>query len=174
MENLELGAVQSALGRVVALHCVIPAIECYNDCVKLYQAPVVIKIQEMWDVFSGLDQMQFGIVFYQKLLTGNPQLLIGYFFKTDMDALTWHLCSALDMVIKNVSMMGTSNTLFCTSLEKLGEIHRIMQVPAYSYALVGATILECFQPLFDAEEAAAKDTDGHVSAADLWTGLAKV
>jgi hemoglobin-like flavoprotein len=173
MENLEHGPVHSALSRTIAIYVAIPAINTFKELATLYQAPVVLKIQELWETFSEYGRADFGEIFYRKLLSEHPQL-IDYFLKTDMDALALHLSMALDMVIKNVNAMGVANTMFRTALENLAEMHRKNNVPTYSYALVGATILECFQPIFEKEEEATKDSDDPVIASDLRAGLTKV
>mmetsp|Transcript_1755 Transcript_1755/g.3894 ORF Transcript_1755/g.3894 Transcript_1755/m.3894 type:complete len:1532 (+) Transcript_1755:163-4758(+) len=173
LENLELGAINSALGRVVALTVAIPAIQTYKGLVTLYQAPIVHKIQDIWNRFSEVGRADFGEIFYRKLLTEHPQLL-DFFSKTDMDTLAIHLSMALDMVIRNVHAMGAMNTMFRSALENLAEVHRRMNVPTYSYALVGATILECFQPVFDKEEEDTKDSDDPAIASELRAALVKV
>jgi nitric oxide synthase oxygenase domain/subunit/hemoglobin-like flavoprotein len=173
LENLEQGAVQSALGRVVALYVAIPAIQTHKELATLYQTPAVHQMQDVWNRFSEVGRADFGEIFYRRLLNGHPQLL-DFFAKTDMDSLALHLSMALDMVIKNVHAMGAMNTIFRSALEQLAEVHRRMNVPTYSYALVGATILECFQPIFEKEEAATKESDSPVTATALRATLTKV
>eukprot|EP00980_Cylindrotheca_fusiformis_P003855 scaffold858_cov123-Cylindrotheca_fusiformis.AAC.31 len=173
VENLELGASQSALGRVVALYVAIPAIQTHKELTTLYMSPLVHKVQEVWNSFSSNGRADFGEIFYRKLLTEHPQL-IDYFAKTDMDSLAVHLSMSLDMCIKNVHAMGAMNTTFRSALEQLAEVHRRMNVPTYSYVLVGATILECFQPKFEQEEAASRDSENPFLASDLRATLAKV
>lgn len=173
LENLELGAAQSALGRVVALNVAIPAIKMHKELATLYLTPAVVQVQTIWNRFSEVGRADFGEIFYRKLLTEHPQLL-DFFSKTDMDSLALHLSMALDMVVKNVHAMGAMNTIFRSALEQLAEVHRRMNVPTYSYALVGATILECFQPIFEQEEEATKDSDNSVSASVLRSTLTKV
>jgi hypothetical protein len=59
-------------------------------------------------------------------------------------------------------------------MDHLADIHRKMNVPTYSYALVGACLLEVVRPLFDKEEEDLKKTDEPVSAKDMTAAFAKL
>jgi hemoglobin-like flavoprotein len=172
-DDLELAPAESAWGRVLALTVSIPAIETKKALSTLYKAPVVGHLQTIWGRLGSTDQADFGEAFYRALLTKHPELL-DFFSRTDMDALAIHLSMALDLVIKNVHSLGVNIGSFRSTLNHLGEIHRKMNIPTYSYALVGGTILDCFQPVFDAEQENTKDSDDPVSAKDLRSALTKV
>ena len=70
--------------------------------------------------------------------------------------------------------LGSATSSFRDALDKLGEGHRRMDIPTYTYALVGATILDCFQPVFEKEEEDTKGTDEPILAKDLRSALLKV
>jgi hemoglobin-like flavoprotein len=173
IDDLNQGPFNSAFGRAVALQAAIPAIQAYRDLTTLYKAPVVGQLQQIWGRFSETGRIDFGEAFYRKLLSDYPQLL-DYFAKTDMDSLAVHLSMSLDLVIKNVHSLGSSAGSFRQALDSLGEVHRRMNVPTYSYALVGGTILDAFQPVFDQEEKDTKDSEDPVSAKGLRAALTKV
>jgi hemoglobin-like flavoprotein len=172
-DDLERASAESAWGRVIALQVAIPAIETRKALSTLYRAPVVGHLQTIWGRLSASDQADFGENFYRKLLSRHPDLL-DFFSRTDMDALAVHLALLLDLVIKNVHSLGVNIGAFRGTLDHLAEIHRRMNIPTYSYALVGGTILDCFQPIFEAEQEDTKDSDDPVSAKDLRSALTKV
>ena len=178
-DNFELGVYQSAFARAIALNVALPAVESYRALVTLHKSPLVHRIQKVWTTFSEEGQAQFGENFYRNLLTDYPELL-DYFSRTDMDALAVHLSMALDLVVKNVHSLGTTGS-FRDALNALGDVHRRMGIPTYSYALVGGTILKTIQPFFVADEKAQKDEAAKsagdfkvIMAADMQSGLAKV
>jgi len=160
-------------GRFVAVHVAVPAIETKKALLLLHKAPVVGHIQNIWSRLDSNDQADFGEVFYRALFEKHPQVM-DFFSTTDMDALAVHLSMALDLVIRKVDCLGVNDSSFRWTLDHLGEIHRKLNIPTYSYALVGETILDCFQPIFETEENATKDSKDPVSASDLRAGLTKV
>lgn len=171
-ESLDLGHFQSAFARSIALTVSIPAVMAYRDLVTLHKAPVVKQIQTIWGRLSEDGMVDFGEAFYRNLLSDYPELL-DFFAKTDMDSLAVHLSQTLDLVVKNVHLLGSTGS-FRVSLDALGQLHRKMNIPTYSYALVGASILSTILPLFEKEEEATKGTESPVLAEDLRAGLGKV
>ena len=173
LDNLENEPHHSAFGRAVATTISIPAVDYFNELTHFYQNKAVRAIQAIWGTFDKEGRGKFGEDFYRKLLSEHPQLL-DYFAKTDMDALAVHQSMALDLIIKNVKVLGKSNGSFRFAMDHLGDIHRRMGVPTYSFTLVGGALLEMFQPCFDAHEQETKGTDDEVLAEDMTAVFAKI
>lgn len=74
------------------------------------------------------------------------------------------------MAFRHVDKLGSpGGTTFRDVLEHLGDTHRKIGVPTHAYALMGATLVDSLQSLFEEEEQTNVKTDEHpqVSAADL-------
>jgi hemoglobin-like flavoprotein len=148
------GGNKSAIARMVAQHVAVPAIKQIEELKSWADDPVYKTVlPALWGTLSKTDKADFGEAFYRTLLTKHPQL-IDNFAKTDMDSLSLHLMMALDLVVASVSSLGTVDTPFRTVLNHLGELHRRMGVPTYSYALVGGNLIDNLQPVFHAAEKA--------------------
>lgn len=143
----------SPFARAVAQKVVLPALDDIRELQSLAAEPAFrVVLPRFWGRLSPTDAASFGELFYRRLLTKNPSLL-DYFSKTDMDSLSVHLMMALDLVVQSVGELGSDSTSpFRASLNHLGEMHRKVGVPTYSYALVGGMLIQCLQPLFQAEE----------------------
>lgn len=150
-DDLARGAT-SAMARAVAQQVAVPAIEQIEILRGWVDIPVYKQgLPELWGRLTKEAKADFGEQFYRTLLTKHPQLL-DYFSKTDMDSLSLHLMMALDLIVASVSDLGTVHTAFRGTLNHLGEIHRRMGVPTYSYALVGANLMDNLQPIFQSAE----------------------
>ena len=151
----------------------IPAIQTYHELVTLWKTPVVCQLQEIWGRVSESEQLNFGEAFYRRLLTDHDELL-DYFSRTDMDSLVAHFGMTVDLIVMNVHSLGPATNIFRKNLDRLGEIHRMMNIPTYAYALMEGTILDVFQPIFDKEEKDTRDAASPASAKLLRYALSKL
>lgn len=152
-----------------------------NVALKAIEGYVGLRSQLEKDVFkigvtrfwSRLDQsarLGFGESFYQSLLGQNPQLL-DFFSKTDMDSLAIHFMATLDLLVKSIREMGTTGN-FRKALDILAEVHRQRKIPTYSYAIVGAHLLDCLSGSLETEEELTKEEDFSCTAKQLTQAFA--
>lgn len=143
----------SVLVRAVVQQVSLPALEAIRDIKSLAQEDAFkVVLPRFWGRLTASDKNAFGELFYRRLFSKHPDVM-DYFTKTDMDSLCVHLMMSLDLVVASVADLGSDSS--CTlraTLDHLGEVHRRMGVPTCTYALVGGVIVECLQPLFQAEE----------------------
>lgn len=172
LEDLDQAPHKSAFGRAIAESVAVPAIQTYQELVGLHQAPAVLQLQSLWKSSADKTREAFGKTFYRNLLNDYPQLL-DYFSRTDRDAMTEHLMMVVDTMVENVNEMGTLGA-FRQNLDRLGELHRKLDIPTYSYALFGATILDSFQPLFEEIQNDSTPTIDSVRVEDLKAVLARL
>jgi len=170
LDDLELPAIDSAWGRFVAVKIAMPAIEAKKSLSLLHKDPIVMHLQQLWDSF---DHKSFAELFYSMLFEKHPQFK-DFFPRTDTDTLRNLFILAMDLVIHNVRHFGDSNTSFRSTLNRLGETLREMNIPTYAYALVGEVGLDCFEPFFQAEEQATKNSQAPILAEDLHSTLAQM
>jgi hypothetical protein len=120
-EDLEKGreSAYSKAIRIVALK----AIDGYIGLRQQLEKDIFrIGVKRFWDRLDSSTRLGFGEVFYRSLLQKNEQLL-DFFSKTDMDALAIHFTATLDLLVKSIGEIGTTNN-FRKALDILGEVHR--------------------------------------------------
>jgi nitric oxide synthase oxygenase domain/subunit/hemoglobin-like flavoprotein len=165
-EDLERGE-ESAYARAIAQTVARPAIHAYSE-LKSLAVKLVYKVGlvRMWEKLGNDDSMMFGQEFYRTLLTKHPDLL-DYFSRTDMDSLAVHFMKSIDLIMRSPAQLGSATGYFRTVLNHLADIHKRMAVPTYSYALVGANLIECLEPWFASYENETKHEDTHFTANEL-------
>jgi sulfite reductase alpha subunit-like flavoprotein/nitric oxide synthase oxygenase domain/subunit/hemoglobin-like flavoprotein len=126
-----------------------------------------VAVPRLWNNQTADERMDFGERFYRTLLSKHADLL-DYFSKTDMDSLALHFVGSIDMVVSAASEIGaSSNDEYRHKLQTLGDLHRMMGVPTYAYALVGENLLECLHPMFEREEKQSQHSGTPVTVKQL-------
>ena len=172
-DDLDRGT-ESAVARVVAQQVALPAVNEYRNLKSLADRPVYAHaLKDTWARLDADDRMSFGENFYRTLLTKHPNLL-DYFAKADMDSLAVHLTMSIDILIKSVADLGSPVSSYRHILDHLGEIHRKIGVPTYSYALVGANMVKCMIPVFQNYENLGKDTKAPCTAKELRSAFVRL
>lgn len=160
IDDLQQGPAESAFFRAVAQTVAKPAVKAYSDLKALGDNELYSNIvPQVWQRLGADDRITFGQTFYRRLLGDYPDVL-DYFSKTDMDSLAIHFSMALDLLFGSVKDLGTVDTQLRKTLNHLGEIHRVMGVPTYSYALVGQMLVTCLEPHLVAEAERLKKEHG--------------
>ena len=165
-EDIERGA-DSAMSRAIAQLVALPAIRAYKGMIDIAENPLYKEaVPRLWARLTPDDRLYFGERFYRTLLTNHPNLL-DYFSKTDMDSLAVHFVGSLDLVVTAAAELASTGGEFRQTLRALGNLHRMMGVPTYAFALVGATLIECLEPLLEREEELSKNSGTPVTAKHL-------
>jgi nitric oxide synthase oxygenase domain/subunit/sulfite reductase alpha subunit-like flavoprotein/hemoglobin-like flavoprotein len=165
-EDIERG-LDGAMARAIAQLVALPAIKAYKEMTDIAENPLYKEaVPRLWARLTPDDRLDFGERFYRKLLTDHP-ILLDYFSKTDMDSLAVHFVGSLDLVVTAATELASTNGEFRQTLRTLGNLHRMMGVPTYAFALVGATLIECLEPLLEREEELSKNWVTSVTASQL-------
>lgn len=165
-EDIERGA-DGSMARAIAQLVALPAIKSFKSMIDLAEIPLYKEaVPRLWARLTPDDRMDFGERFYRTLLSNHPNLL-DYFSKTDMDSLAIHFVGSLDLIVTSASELASANGDFRHTLRTLGDLHRMMGVPTYAFALVGATLIECLEVMFEREEELSKNAGTPVTAKQL-------
>jgi nitric oxide synthase oxygenase domain/subunit/hemoglobin-like flavoprotein len=153
--------------RAITQTVALPAIECFTKLMAFLRTDLfTIGVPRFWNRISEEAKAGFSEEFYKTLLQKNPDLL-DYFSSTNMDALSFHLMATLGLLVKSIGDLGRSDTSFRNAVDDLGENHRKLGIPTFSYAIVGNHLLDCLDPLFEAEEQITKNDKYPVKASQL-------
>jgi len=127
-----------------------------------------VGVPRFWKRIASCPMVRasIGESFYRELLTNNPRLL-DYFVKADVDSLSLHIVALLDLLVKSVESIGSWGNRFRSVLDHLGEMHRRLGIPTFSFPIVGGQLLLLLQPHFDEEETLTAEEEVPVSAEDL-------
>ena len=165
----ELNKPYNAFGKVITQKVVLPAIQCYNETRKFLRSNLfTIGVTRFWGRLPEDAKAGFGESFYKTLLEDNPELL-DYFARTDMDALAFHLMQTLSLLVQCMLQLCDATNTFRAALDSLGDRHRKLGVPTYTYPIIGAHLLKCLAPLLEMEEGLTKDDDTYVVTAAMLT-----
>ncbi|CAB9504775.1 Nitric oxide synthase [Seminavis robusta] len=163
-EDLENGR-DSAYAKAIRITAM-KAIDGYVGLRSQMEKDIFQKgVTRFWARLDQPTRLGFGEQFYRTLLAQNPQML-DFFSKTDMDSLAIHFMATLDLLVKSIRELGTTGN-FRKALDMLAEVHRQRRIPTFTYAIVGAHLLECLKGSLEAEEQLTKDDPYPVTAKQL-------
>ena len=161
--DIERGA-DSAMARAIVQLVALPAIKAYKGMIDIAENPLYKEaVPRLWARVTPDDRLDFGERFYRTLLTNHPNLL-DYFSKTDMDSLIVHFVGSIDVVVTAATEFASATGGFRKTLRDLGNLHRMVGVPTYAFALVGVNLIECLEPLLEREEKLSKNSGTPVTA----------
>jgi nitric oxide synthase oxygenase domain/subunit/hemoglobin-like flavoprotein len=172
-EDLDKGHESAYLKATVQLVC-LPAIDAYVDLRSLaFQYLYSVQVPQFWRRYNETARLGVGEVFYKTLLTKYPSLM-DYFARTDMDSLAAHLMMTLDLLVKSVTELGHAEGTFRLALNDLARVHCRLGISTFNYMIVGVTILEVLDPLFQREEELTKDSEDPVTAKEMFNAFLRL
>jgi nitric oxide synthase oxygenase domain/subunit/hemoglobin-like flavoprotein len=166
-DHEEFDKLDNAFLRAITQTVALPAIACFTKSMEFLRTDVfTLGVPRFWNRINEEARAGFGEEFYKTLLVKNPDLM-DYFSRTNLDALSLHLMATIDVLVKSINELGRSNTSFRNAVDNLGEHHRKLGIPTYTYAMIGNHLLDCLAPLFQLEEQITKNDKYPVKASQL-------
>ena len=127
-EDLGKAPCHSSYARFVAQLVAKPGVQDTVAVRGMFATPLYVKVlPEFWN-WVKIKHKSFGEEYYTNLLSKFP-VLLNYFARSDMDSLTGHIASAVDMMTTYPTMVGESNSSFREDVAHLGEVHRALGMP---------------------------------------------